>query len=85
MKKRIIMWLLTVAMWVAITALTYLTSMQAVSPFHDVGAITNVVVVAVLVWMFLMAIVVLGHTYRFLEWCVRKVRKLRKREPSSLA
>ena len=44
MKKRIIMWLLTVAMWVAITfmALTYLTSMQAVSPFHDVGAITNV-------------------------------------------
>ena len=47
MKKRIIMWLLTVAMWVAITfmALTYLTSMQAVSPFHDVS-ITNVVVVA---------------------------------------
>lgn len=86
MKRRIFMWLLMVTMWITITfmALTYLISMQAVSPDHELGAITRVVLTSVLVWLGLIGIVMLVHTIRFLIWCVRKVRKLRKKKPSSL-
>ena len=85
MKKRIFMWVLMVAMWITVTfmTLTYLTSLQAVCPNHELGSITNVVGISLSVWMSLMAIVILAHTIRFLVWYVGTMRKLRKKNPSS--
>lgn len=86
MKRRIFMWLLMVTMWITVTfmALTYLISMVAVSPDHELVAILVVVGASVLVWLGLIGIVMLVHAIRFLIWCVRKVRKLTKKKPSSL-
>ena len=90
-KRRILMWLLMIIMWIALTsmALTYMISILAIAPRYvnteamsptnnDTEAIqnvTSVVKVSLEVWLVLLAFVVLVHIIRFLLWCVCKVGK----------
>ncbi|KAJ9688057.1 hypothetical protein PVL29_014014 [Vitis rotundifolia] len=86
-KRRILMWLLMIIMWITLTlmALTYLYSIRLVShtiydtedksPTGKLPDITPVVRVSLFVWLFLLAFVALVHIIRFLIWRVRKVRK----------
>ncbi|XP_057492076.1 ankyrin repeat-containing protein NPR4-like [Actinidia eriantha] len=79
MKKRVVLWILTIAMWVTITSTTlaYVSSVMLISPF-DHGMLT-VFVSSALAWMGVIGIVFLGHTYRFIIWIIRKVRKCRNK------
>lgn len=88
-KRRILMWLLMIIMWIALTsmALTYMFSILAIAPKYDdteamsptnngtevVSDITSVVQVSLKVWLVLLAFVALVHIIRFLIWCVQKV------------
>ncbi|GFY80532.1 hypothetical protein Acr_01g0003410 [Actinidia rufa] len=78
-KKRVVLWILTTAMWVTITSTTlaYVYSVEVISPM-DKSMIT-VLVSSVYTWMGVIGIVLLGHTYRFVIWIIRMVRKRRNK------
>lgn len=62
-KKRIFMWLLTVIVWVTITAmaLTYRISIIHFTPSHQVTVATRIVNHGVTVWCGMMAVILLLH------------------------
>ncbi|GFY93975.1 hypothetical protein Acr_09g0004210 [Actinidia rufa] len=74
-KRRVVLWILTSTMWVTITSTTlaYLDALDIISPL-DEGIIT-VLSTSLYTWMGVLAIVFLGHTYRFVIWIIRKVCK----------
>ena len=80
LKQRIIMWILMVSMWMTITCmtLTYLISMQAISPDHEMATITFMVVISVYGWLMLMSLVFLVHFVYFFVWFLQNIRHLRE-------
>lgn len=57
------MWILMVSMWMTITCmtLTYLISMQAISPDRELATITYMVVISVYGWLMLMVLIGAFH------------------------
>ncbi|KAK3004294.1 hypothetical protein RJ639_019677 [Escallonia herrerae] len=80
LKRKFFMWLLAVAMCVTMsfTVLTYLISMQFITPEDDFRPIINMVETSVFVWMGLLVTVFLIHSIRFFIWSTRKVIKCLK-------
>ncbi|XP_059634789.1 ankyrin repeat-containing protein BDA1-like [Cornus florida] len=90
LKKRFIMWILMATMWVTMTfmALTYLASMFAtLSDDHPEKwtAMAYIVIISVLVWLALIAIVFIIHTYRILKRIVIKCCGLCRRNGNEVA
>lgn len=69
------MWILMVSMWMTITCmtLTYLISMQAISPDREQATITCMVVISVYGWLMLMVPVLLMHFIYFFMWFLQNV------------
>lgn len=81
-KRRVIMWLLMLAMWLTMwfMALTYCTSMKAITPSHgafEVEWVKTIRIVQFLVrsLMGLITIVFLVHTCRVTIWIIKKLHK----------
>uniref|UniRef100_A0A5B7B2I0 PGG domain-containing protein n=1 Tax=Davidia involucrata TaxID=16924 RepID=A0A5B7B2I0_DAVIN len=72
-KRRTFMWILMVIMWVTITsmALTYSFSVVVVTPKKDRKALTYVIAIGVIVWCAVMALLLLGHTIRLIDWWLK--------------
>lgn len=68
-KRRFFMWVLTVIMWVAITAmaLTYRTSIYVFTPSKQAEVARKVISYLVLVWSGVMALVLLLHSIRLMS------------------
>lgn len=81
-RSRILMWVLMVIMWVAITAIavTYLLSMSAFTPAHQANTYASVIGYVILVWIGLCAILFFGHTIRLMVRIIKFIRKLIRRQ-----
>ena len=68
LRRRFFMWVLMVIMWVAITAMafTYLASVTAFTPEHEMSLQLMIIGVVVLVWIGLMLLLLLGHSFRLI-------------------
>ncbi|KAE8730748.1 VAMP713 protein [Hibiscus syriacus] len=77
LRRRFFMWVLMVIMWVAITAmaLTYLECLVALTPDHQNSLLITILGIAVLVWIGLMLILLLGHMIRVLFRLIKYLRK----------
>lgn len=69
-KKRIFMWIMVVIMWLTITsmAFTYAFSITVVTPKKERGSLSGTIVVGVIAWCSVMAVSLLVHTVRSLNW-----------------
>ncbi|XP_022728816.1 ankyrin repeat-containing protein BDA1-like [Durio zibethinus] len=78
LSHRFFMWVLMVIMWVAITAMafTYLVSVSALSPAQPGSVLLKMILIAVLVWIGLMLLILLGHTIRVIIRLIKYLRKL---------
>nr|DAD21032.1 TPA_asm: hypothetical protein HUJ06_022495 [Nelumbo nucifera] len=67
-RNRPFMWILMVALWVAITsmAFTYLFSLLALTPKHVLRKMDNQLSVAIAAWSIVMTLLLLGHTVRLI-------------------
>ncbi|XP_022730925.1 ankyrin repeat-containing protein BDA1-like [Durio zibethinus] len=78
LRRRFFMWVLMVIMWVAITAMAfaYLVSIAAFTPEKANSLLLRIIVIAVLVWISLMLLLLLGHTIRLIIRLIKYLRKL---------
>ncbi|XP_059318610.1 ankyrin repeat-containing protein NPR4-like [Lycium ferocissimum] len=88
-RKKLFMWSLMVIMWLTVTstALTYGISIYIVTPKKDREHLGQVIEVAVTVWCFVMALLLLGNTIRLAYKWMRKrhqSEKFERRESSNL-
>ncbi|KAH9603879.1 hypothetical protein KSS87_013567 [Heliosperma pusillum] len=78
--KRLFVGMLMVIMWIAVTAtamsyaiaVTFIVSAEADRP------ISEAILIAVVVWVMLMIVLLLGHSLRFIYWLARKLLKVTK-------
>ncbi|XP_010278879.1 PREDICTED: uncharacterized protein LOC104612916 [Nelumbo nucifera] len=80
MRHRIIVWILMVTMWVAITAmaLTYIKSLDALALESEYGMLCKLKI-GIIVWLSLMGLLLLVHTVRLLKRGLKKLVKLLRR------
>ncbi|XP_047328556.1 ankyrin repeat-containing protein At2g01680-like [Impatiens glandulifera] len=75
-KHPVIMWGLVVTMWVTITsmAFTYVFANVVVTPIKDRGHLSNMIMVAVIVWCGVMGLLFLWHSARLVRnWLKKKI------------
>ncbi|XP_010278732.1 PREDICTED: ankyrin repeat-containing protein ITN1-like [Nelumbo nucifera] len=82
MRHRIFVWILMVAMWIAITAmtLTYLMSLDGLASESDYETMFKKLVIVVVVWLCVMVLLLLIHTIRLLKRGLKKLVKLLRRK-----
>ncbi|KAL8537494.1 hypothetical protein ACS0TY_012570 [Phlomoides rotata] len=68
-RRRILMWILMVIMWLTITtvAVTFAISIVVVTPKKDKKSLKNVISIAVGVWIGVMGILLIGNTVRLVD------------------
>ncbi|KAK8976101.1 hypothetical protein V6N11_007595 [Hibiscus sabdariffa] len=87
-KRRFFMWILTVIMWIAISAMafTYRISLLVFTPKAEELNVTHILDYALVAWLLVMALLLLAHTIRLTVNIFRKVESVvgtkRKPQPS---
>ncbi|KAE8657889.1 VAMP713 protein [Hibiscus syriacus] len=79
LKNKFFMWVLMIAMWVAVTAMAfaYLQSLIALTPDHAQSKIViSIIERSLYVWIVLVLLLFLGHTIRMLIRLIKTLRKL---------
>ncbi|PON95967.1 PGG domain containing protein [Trema orientale] len=76
--RKFFMWVLTVIMWVTITAmaLTYTISIYIFTPQKEQNVVTHVILYLVLGWIGVMALILVLHTIRLLVKLLKKLVNL---------
>ncbi|PON95968.1 Transmembrane protein [Trema orientale] len=80
--RKFFMWVLTVIMWVTITAmaLTYIISIYVFTPQKDEDVVIHVILYLVLGWIGVMTLILLLHTIRLLVKLLKKLVNLIRRK-----
>ncbi|KAL2517920.1 Ankyrin repeat family protein [Abeliophyllum distichum] len=68
-QRRLFMWSLMVIMWLTVTstAVTYAVSIVVVTPRKDRTSLTHVIEIGLIVWCSVMAILLVGNTFRLID------------------
>ncbi|KAL7001816.1 hypothetical protein U1Q18_002964, partial [Sarracenia purpurea var. burkii] len=77
LRWRVIMWVLKVIMWIALTAmsLTYLISLTVIAPNDEYIILTKVLEVVIAIWIVVILLLLLGHAIRLLVKIIRLIVK----------
>ncbi|KAK8602133.1 hypothetical protein V6N13_058213 [Hibiscus sabdariffa] len=78
LRRRFFMWVLMVIMWLTVTAMAfaYLSCIVALTPDHSYSSVINILATGIMVWIFIMLILLLGHAIRIIIRLIKYIRKL---------
>ena len=81
LKHRVFLWILMVIMWIATTSMsiTYWVSITVLTPKPEAGTFRTVVFGIVLVWIGLMTMLLVGHTFQLLLFFSKQPADRRKK------